>query len=102
MALSLVTDIRNKDSWGGRFVSFALYTGPASYTAGGEAPNNVGAIGAVERVLPFTISDGTNIRLVHQNPSTGKLQVFIPSTGVGVAGGVDLSTYTGNATVLGR
>ena len=34
MALSLVTDIRNKDSWGGRFVSFALYTGPASYTAG--------------------------------------------------------------------
>ncbi len=78
------------------------YTGPASYTTGGEAiPADTVRMGTIHAVVGGTISDGTDVYLVWFDEPNGNLLVFVASTGVEVANGVDLSGFTGRLEAIG-
>lgn len=72
------------------------YTGPAAYVAGGESftPADLG-VGKLHLVLFAEALDAAlALRHVVWNPATQKAVWFVGTTGVEVAGGVNLSTFS--------
>lgn len=98
MPFTIAQAARSKDTAGIRQRRLLDFTGPASYTTGGEtlAANSVG-LGTIEHCPDFTISDGTSVYLARYNRTTGKLQVY---TSV-AAGGAITGTVAGNVVVKG-
>ena len=91
------------DNTHAHLVRVARWTGPASYVAGGEDVSPaVFGLGKVISVQHGNATDGTNLRTMAYNPATGKLQWFVGTTGVEVAGGQNLSTYLGSIVVFGN
>ena len=81
----------------------AQYTGPSSYAAGGDpVVPAVVRMGKVFAVLGGLITNGTLVRLVTYNPTTGKLFITIPDTGAEVAPGQNLSGYSGRLEFVGQ
>jgi hypothetical protein len=81
----------------------ARWKGPSSYVTGGEDVSpSVFGLGKVIAISVGNATDGTNLREVAWNPATQKLQWFVGTTGVEVAGAVDLSTYTLGLVVFGN
>lgn len=78
------------------------FTGPSTYTTGGDAitPAQV-RMGTFEWFPVFAISDGTTIRLGHYNHTTGKVMFFTEAF-VEVANGVDISAFSGRVLVHGK
>ena len=80
----------------------AQYTGPASYTTGGESGLAAQVrMGKLFAVLG-SISDGSAVRLAQYDPATDKLLFFVPNTGAQVANAVDLSTFSGRLEFVGQ
>lgn len=77
------------------------WTGPASYTTGGETldPDNTG-MGRVRAVVGV-ISNGSAVRVPWLDVANQTLLWFIPDTGAQVANGVDLSTFVGQLEIIG-
>jgi uncharacterized Ntn-hydrolase superfamily protein len=77
------------------------YTGPSTYVAGGDpvTPDNV-RMGKVFAVLGGILTNGTVVLNAAYVASTGKLQIFVASTGVEATG--DLSAYTGRLEIVGQ
>lgn len=88
---------------------FPLYTGPASYVAGGD-PGLLAAlgIGKLFAVDLLALTNGTKLYLgVYTFAGVGAqtadaIQVFDPTTGAEVAPGTNLSTYTAQFEVIGQ
>ncbi len=78
------------------------WTGPASYPTGGEAcAPSVFGLGQLVKGIEGIASDGSTTRLVWWNPSTQKLQWFVPNTNAEVANLTDLSTFSVQFEVVG-
>lgn len=85
------------------------WTGPASYTTGGEAVNltNSFGLGRVMALLFQPFSNGTVIILARwtpttaSNPGAGTVK-FFDMAGAEIANGTDLSTYTASFEAIGR
>jgi hypothetical protein len=78
------------------------WTGPTSYVTGGEAcPASTFGLGTIVKGINGVASNGIDTRLVWWNPSTEKLQWFVPSTNVEVANNTDLSAYSIQYDVIG-
>lgn len=77
------------------------YTGPASYVSGGD-PYTAGEarLSTVYAVFGAVITNGTVILLVAWDAAAQTLKVF-DLTGAEVAGGTNLSTYTGRLEFVG-
>jgi hypothetical protein len=99
------TSVRMKSVMGIRFERILDYTGPASYATGGDsfAAGDV-SLGIIESVDPGIALDanGANPRLLTWNPTTQKMQWFVPSSAAEVAAAVDLSGYTVRVQVFGK
>ena len=94
---------RPHDTAGIRLRRLQLYTGPASYTTGGESISAASAkLGGIEPIPDFCISDGTDLRLMHWDRDNALLKAFVPSTNTEVANTTDLSTFTGVVEIVGR
>ena len=92
------------DSSGSFIRRVARWAGPNPYPAGGEpATAATFGMGKIVAMLfgPMTDAAGTGFRTLVYNPTTGKIQVYVGTTGVEVAGGVDLSTFSGSIEVIG-
>lgn len=79
--------------------AYPTFTGPASYTSGGE--EGLAAVCRMGRVYTVlgVISNGTAIRVPYWNNATEKLMWFVPNTGAEASG--DLSGYVGTLEVIG-
>lgn len=94
--------VRTRDLAGIRERRVFPYTGPASYATGGESISASDVLlGTIELLPDFHITDGTTVRTMVYNYTTGKLVAFVPNTNVQVANGVNLSTFTGRFEVIG-
>jgi len=82
---------------------FPKYTGPKSYTTGGDVGVAAAVgIGKVFAVLGLIATNGTATIIGVYNTTTDAIQWFVPSTNVEVAGAVDLSGYTATLEVIGQ
>ena len=100
------TSFPARDRMADRMVRQVRYTGPASYTAGGEAVNAptdlgmgevyavVGNIGNASGVA------STAILVPHFDYASQKLQWFVPNTGSEATG--SLTAYSGTLTFYGK
>lgn len=80
------------------------WTGPTSYVTGGEIVTpSVFGLGTLLAFLPAPALNaaGTAIRTAVWNPVTNRLMWFVTNTGVEVANGTDLSTFTFQYEVIG-
>ena len=77
------------------------YTGPVSYTTGGDTltPGQC-ALGFIAAVLGLTISDGTNIYQGFWNSTTQKI-LWYSATATEITNAANLSTFTGRIEVIG-
>jgi hypothetical protein len=81
----------------------ARWTGPASYVTGGEDVSPaVFGLGKIIAITGIHITDGVTFRAGVWNVATQRLQWMVPNTNVEVAGGVNLSTFTGSIVVYGN
>ena len=80
------------------------YTGPVSYATNGETPSLSADIGfsKVNQIIFGVGFNGTDTVLFRWNPTTLKIQAFVPETGVEVANGTDLSLYTCSVLIYGQ
>jgi hypothetical protein len=78
------------------------WSGPSSYTTGGEdcTPAMFG-LGTIIKGIQGIASNGTDTRLVWWNPTTQKLQWFVPNTNIEVAANTNLSAYSIQYDVIG-
>jgi len=81
------------------------WSGPSSYVTGGEvlsaATLGFGILVAFTPA-PALNAAGTAIRTVVWNPVTNRLMWFVTDTGLEVANGVDLSTFTFQYEAIGQ
>lgn len=79
------------------------YTGPASYTTGGEtlSPSADLGWGKVFAVFGF-ISNGTVLIQLFYDLANSKIIMFSDATGVQVPNATDLSGYTGQVEFVGQ
>lgn len=79
------------------------YTGPTSYATGGDSLNLLSdlGLGQVHVVQAEPASNGTLVKAVVYNRSTGKFQWF-DAAGTETANGTNLSGYTTYIEVVGR
>lgn len=79
------------------------YTGPDAYVTGGDAldPEQV-RMGKLFAFLGGVLTNGTTPLIAGWVPATSTLQLFVASTGVEVANGVDLSGYSGTFEAIGQ
>jgi hypothetical protein len=81
-----------------KIVRYLLYTGPASYVTFGDLvnPGDVGltAIDFINPVGNLYNKAGTSMYLLSWDYTSGTLVAYVPSTGVEVASGVNLSAYS--------
>lgn len=93
------------DSSQGRLRRIGAYTGPSSYVTGGDSflPADV-AVGRLEHLDVTSALDatGANMRILVWNPVTQKVMWFVSTSGVEVAGGVDLSGFTARFEAIGQ
>ncbi len=77
------------------------YTGPASYSAGGDSltPESIG-LGRIDAFLTAIASNGSAVRLLTYDYTTKKVQWWVPNTGSEATG--DLSAYTVRLEILGK
>lgn len=96
------TVVRTRDLAGIRERRVFGYTGPNPYVTGGDpCTASDMLLGTVENVDDFLITDGTSVRLMTYNYTTGKFLAIVPNTNVQVANGVDLSAFTGRFEAMG-
>lgn len=79
------------------------YAGPSAYPTGGDAisPEDV-RMGKLFALLGCVLSNGTTPLVATWVPATETLQLFVASTGVEVANGVDVSGYSGTFEAVGQ
>lgn len=79
------------------------FTGPASYTTGGEtiSPANDLGMSVVHAWLGNIVSNGTVVLICYYDAANGKLKYF-DLTGAEIGAATNLSTYVGYAEVIGR
>jgi hypothetical protein len=82
----------------------ARYTGPSSYTTGGEAldPTDVFGIGTVNAVVGGVLWNGSAARLTFWDAANEKLVIIDPTTGAEVANGSNQSAFAGQIEALGH
>lgn len=79
------------------------YTGPASYVTGGDEISAEDVrMGKLFAFLGGVLTNGTTPLIAGWVPATSTLQLFVASTGVEVANGVDLSGYSGTFEAIGQ
>jgi hypothetical protein len=102
MTLTL-TNYPFRDRWNDRQVRQATYTGPASYTTGGEAISNQNDFGWGRTHSLYGIAHNGSgaFRLLVLNRASQLVIWAIPNTGAEVANGVDLSTFTAEILATG-
>lgn len=99
MPLDLTTIPDRHDRSGGKARKLVRVTGPASYSAGGEALDF--GLSRVEVVLANHATNGTVLRLVAWDYTNGKLKWF-DLAGDEITGATDLSTYSARLEVIGH
>lgn len=79
---------------------FYVYTGPASYVAGGDSftGDDVG-LGNIDAILGGVAWNGSAVRLLVFDKTNSKIAWYVPNTGAEASG--DLSAYTALIVVLG-
>lgn len=104
MPLTLnTTNYPLRDRLNDRLVRVALLTGPASYTTGGVAIDNLGDFGwGSTDYLQVVISDGTSVRTGWLDRPNQKVLFFVPNTNVEVANAVNLSAFSGQMVAFGK
>ena len=102
MATISLTVARDRDIAGKRRRTIGRYTGPASYTTGGEAftPGSVG-LGVLEFVDFELATDGTDWYGIMYDHSAGTAMWIVLSSGNQVANGVDLSAFNARFEAAG-
>ena len=84
----------------------AKWTGPASYTSGGEVVSaQTFGLGKIICLLAGPGNDASGaLRLAVYNPTTGKMMWYVDGAAgfVEVAGGVNLSTFSAPIEVIGQ
>jgi hypothetical protein len=90
------------DSSNARIRKVGLYTGPASYVAGGD-PLSAGdlGMGRVELLLFENATNGTDLRMVKYDYTTGKVKWF-DLAGAELAGAAALSAYSARFEAIGK
>lgn len=99
------TNLQYHDSSNARIRKIGGYIGPASYVSGGDpiAPGDLG-MGRIELLQMTPATNGT----LYINPvwipsgGGGTLRWLVGTTGVEVAGGVNLSAYTCRFEAIGK
>lgn len=100
------TSFPARDRLNDRMVRQVRYTGPASYSAGGESVNasndlGMGEVYAVEGTIGNASGVASTAILVPFFDYTNqKLQWFVPNSGAEASG--DLSAYRGTVTFYGK
>lgn len=98
------TTVPKHDASNDRIRKFITYTGPASYTTGGEtiALTEIG-LGAFHQfnAEPAKTATGTSIRLIRFDYTAQKAQWYGENFNE-IANGTDLSTYSARVEVIGR
>jgi len=94
------------DKTGSKIVKYRLYTGPTSYTTGGDpiAASDVG-LGTIDLVIPAGMAyDGVGIssRILHWRGAAGTMVWFVPNTNAEVANGTDLSAFIVRIMAIGH
>lgn len=104
MALTLNTIlVPFRDKLMNRLVRFCNLTGPASYTTGGVAIDNLNDFGwGQTESLSVILTNGTNIYLGVFDRTNQKIMFWVPNTNVEVANAVDLSGFTGHLIAWGQ
>ena len=98
-----ITNYPFRDRWNDCQVRRARYAGPSSYVTGGDTISNVVDFGWGEtHTLLGTITDGTTLYVLHLDYANQRILVFVASTGIEVANGVDLSTFNGQIVATGK
>lgn len=95
MAANLdLTQYRAEDVRGTKRVISGIYTGPASYSTGGDAlaPGEV-KLGQLHFFAAEVASNGTDLRLVKYDYATEKVKWF-DLAGAEIANGANLSAYS--------
>lgn len=100
MPVSKVGDFYDKSHATSR--RHGLYTGPSSYTTGGESitPESL-ALGRIDNFHVEALSNGTDLRLARYDYTNEKVKVF-DLAGAEIANGTDLSTYSGRFEAIGK
>lgn len=111
MAITIGRDgFRDLDVAGIRFRRIVTLTLDAAYPNTGVAatsgysllPSSV-KLGQIEEISDLVFWDGgANIRIGVYDFTNNRLRIFIPNTGVEVANGVDLSTYSTRVELAGK
>lgn len=103
MALTLDRTIGNyHDSSHGRLRKIGKLTGPASYTAGGEALTAATlGLGTIELLTIVPFWDGSTLHLGVYDYANATLLIVNPTTGAEVGAGTDLSAFTGRFEAIG-
>jgi len=80
-----------------------LYSGPASYATGGDPLDPADfRMGKVFAILGAVAANGTTPYLLHFDVATSTIFWYVASTGLEVAGAVDLSGMTVRMEVVGQ
>lgn len=91
------------DASKGRLRRIGRLVGPANYTAGGEPfAALLFGFGTLEWLSVVPLWDGTNLRLGVYDHTHATLLVIDPTTGNEVAGGTNLSTFSGHFEAIGH
>ena len=104
MATIDAATVRFVDVAGVRDRRIGIYTGPAVYVAGGDSltPNEV-KLGEIEfLIFEHAINGALAIRSVVYDTANQKVVWIVPSTGVEVAPGVDLSGFQCRFEAVGK
>jgi hypothetical protein len=99
------TNLQYHDSSAARIRKIGGYAGPASYVVGGDpiVPGDLG-MGRIELILFAPATNGTLFIYPVWVPSGngGAVKWLVGTTGVEVAGGVNLSAYTTRFEAIGK
>lgn len=90
------------DKSGSKERRVVAYSGPTSYTTGGDLlnPESI-ALKVIEALVGLSISNGTNTYSGYYNPSTKKI-LWYSATATEIANATDLSAFTGRFEAIGR
>jgi hypothetical protein len=99
--LSITSIKQARDVMSTHKVLFFDYTGPSSYSAGGDSfvPNDVG-LGNIDFIDVAQAWNGSAVRLVTYDKTAQKLVWYVPNTGAEASG--DLSAYSARIMVVGQ
>lgn len=105
MANFTLEDNDGRNVTGNRRVVDGLYTGPASYTTGGDAvdADDLG-LSSIRSLTLGIAGDASNAnpRLLRLNAAGTAIMWYVPNTGSEVANGTNLSAFTASLHAEGR